>query len=174
MASAPTLRPAVPDDAPLLLALRAQPSAAAVLAVRGITEAELRSELAADADAGDRGRLVLLSEGAPVGGLAWQLVNRRSRIAQLSEVMVDERRRGRGLGVAGVRAACAWLVAEHDAHRVQLEVYGFNLAAQRAFERAGFTREGVRRRAYWRRDAWQDGVLYGLLAEELDLRSLEG
>ena len=32
----------------------------------------------------------------------------------------------------------------------------------------GFTREGVRRKAYWRNDEWVDGVLYGLLAEEAE------
>ena len=29
-------------------------------------------------------------------------------------------------------------------------------------------REGVRRKAYLRHGEWQDGVLYGLLARELD------
>ncbi len=30
-----------------------------------------------------------------------------------------------------------------------------------------FTREGVRRKAYWRNGEWVDGVLYGALAEEV-------
>jgi RimJ/RimL family protein N-acetyltransferase len=34
------------------------------------------------------------------------------------------------------------------------------------FERAGFMREGVRRRAYDRAGAWQDGVSFGLLADD--------
>jgi RimJ/RimL family protein N-acetyltransferase len=29
-------------------------------------------------------------------------------------------------------------------------------------------REGVRRKAYWRNDAWVDGVLFGLVAEDLE------
>jgi RimJ/RimL family protein N-acetyltransferase len=33
--------------------------------------------------------------------------------------------------------------------------------------RAGFVREGVRRKAYWRHGEWVDGVLYGLVAEDL-------
>ena len=37
-------------------------------------------------------------------------------------------------------------------------MYGFNHAAQRVFERAGFIREGVRCRAYDREDGWQDGI----------------
>ena len=52
-------------------------------------------------------------------------------------------------------------------HRVEGEVYGFNEAALRTFQAAGFTREGVRRRAYDRHGAWQDGVRFGLLAEEV-------
>ena len=49
-----------------------------------------------------------------------------------------------------------------------MEIYGFNERAMRHAERAGFTREGVRRKAYWRDDEWVDGVLYGLVAEDLD------
>jgi RimJ/RimL family protein N-acetyltransferase len=52
-------------------------------------------------------------------------------------------------------------------HRLQLEVYGFNERAMRHAERAGFVREGVRRKAYWRHGEWVDGVLYGLLQEDL-------
>ena len=49
-----------------------------------------------------------------------------------------------------------------------MEVYGFNERAMRHAERSGFVREGVRRKAYWRNDEWVDGVLYGLVAEDLD------
>jgi RimJ/RimL family protein N-acetyltransferase len=59
------------------------------------------------------------------------------------------------------------MVVEHGLHRIETQVYGDNLRGQRLFERAGFMREGTRRRAYWRREQWLDGVYYGLLAEEL-------
>ena len=55
----------------------------------------------------------------------------------------------------------------HDLHRIQAEVYRDNLPGQALFERVGFVREGTRRRASWRRDQWQDGVLYGMLADEI-------
>jgi len=45
-------------------------------------------------------------------------------------------------------------------------VLGFNPAAVAAFEAAGFTREGVRRRAYLRDGSWTDSVLLGRLAED--------
>ena len=54
------------------------------------------------------------------------------------------------------------------AHRLQLEIYAFNERAIRHAERAGFTREGIRRKAYWRNEQWVDGVLFGLVAEDLE------
>ena len=54
-------------------------------------------------------------------------------------------------------------------HRVQMEIYGFNERAMAHAERAGFTREGVRRKAYWRNEEWVDGVLFGLVAEDLEV-----
>ena len=54
-------------------------------------------------------------------------------------------------------------------HRVALTVFEFNERAIRHAERVGFVREGVRRRAYRRHGDWVDGVLFGLLREDLDL-----
>jgi RimJ/RimL family protein N-acetyltransferase len=48
-----------------------------------------------------------------------------------------------------------------------MEIYGFNERAMAHAGRAGYVREGVRRKAYWRNEQWVDGVLYGLVAEDL-------
>lgn len=103
-----------------------------------------------------------------MAALKWTVVNRRSRIAELSQVVVDPDLRRQGIASTMVRAAAQRLVARQGAHRVQLEVYGDNQPALRAFTRAAFYREGTRRQAYWRREAWQDGILFGVLAHELD------
>lgn len=161
------LRAAVPGDAGFLAALRVHPAAAPFLGVRDADEPALRREIA-EADPAVAGRLVVERDGAPVGALAWRLSNHRSRIVDLSEIVVLPVARGRGLASAAVRQTCRLLVDRLDAHRFQLETYAYNEAGIRAFERAGFVREGVRRQAFWRRDAWQDGVLFGLLAEELE------
>jgi ribosomal protein S18 acetylase RimI-like enzyme len=109
----------------------------------------------------------LTREGEALGGLALTLVSRHSRICQLNRLMVAPAGRGRGVAAQAVRLACRRVLVEHDFHRVQVETYGDNLTAQRLFERVGFTYEGARRRAYWRREQWLDGVLYGMLAEEV-------
>jgi RimJ/RimL family protein N-acetyltransferase len=112
------------------------------------------------------GMYVIQLGGERVGGLALQLVSEHSRICSLSGLMVDPEMRHGGVASAAVRLACRIAFHEHGLHRIQAEVYGDNVASQRLFESVGFAREGVRRRAYWRREQWLDGVLYGILAEE--------
>ncbi|MBE2318639.1 GNAT family N-acetyltransferase [Solirubrobacter sp. CPCC 204708] len=151
------LRPATPADRDALVALAQHPEIAATLAT---TAAESLRE--------DTGELLVIEhEHQLVGGVRWVLVNRRSRIADIRTLMIDPAHGGRGLATQAIKQLARHLVADHDIHRVEAEVYGFNTAAQRVFANAGFTEEGRRRQAYDRAGAWQDGVRYGLLAEEL-------
>jgi RimJ/RimL family protein N-acetyltransferase len=119
-------------------------------------------------DPGHQGRFVIEVDGEPAGALAFSVANRRSRIADLHAVMLHPDHRGRGLGVEATRLLVRHLVFDLGYHRVQLEVYGFNERALGLFERAGFVREGARRRAYDRHGDWVDGVLFGLVREDLD------
>jgi RimJ/RimL family protein N-acetyltransferase len=130
---------------------------------------ELREEVRrSEAEPELHGRFVLEVGGEPAGVLAFDVANRRSRIAYLHAIMLDPSFRGRGLAAAATKLLVRHLVFDLDYHRVQLEVYGFNEAAQRHFERVGFSREGVRRQAYWRHGGWVDGILYGLVREDLE------
>jgi RimJ/RimL family protein N-acetyltransferase len=121
-----------------------------------------------DEEPGLHGRFVVEVAGERAGGLAFDVANRRSRIAHLHAIMLHPGHRGRGLAVAATRVLVRHLMLDLDYHRVQLEVYGFNARGLELFERAGFRREGVRRRAYWRHGDWADGILFGLVREDLD------
>ena len=59
------------------------------------------------------------------------------------------------------------LLGELGFHRLELEIYAFNERAFAHAERAGFVREGVKRRAYLRDGEWVDTVMYALLREDL-------
>jgi RimJ/RimL family protein N-acetyltransferase len=59
------------------------------------------------------------------------------------------------------------LLFDLDFHRLELEIYGFNERAIAHAERVGFVKEGVKRKAYRRRGEWVDGVLFGLVREDL-------
>jgi RimJ/RimL family protein N-acetyltransferase len=103
---------------------------------------------------------------APAGTMRFERSNRRSRIADLGGLAVHPDFRGRNVGDEAARLLQRHLFDELGYHRLQLEVYGYNARAMRHAERAGFVREGVRRKAYWRNGAWVDSVLYGLIPED--------
>jgi aminoglycoside 6'-N-acetyltransferase len=157
---APTLRPATEADLDALCALAAVPEVARTLAWNAVASLPL----ALAADAGEL--LVVELGGAFGGGVRWEVVNPRSRIAEIRTLMLDPAWQGRGVAVAVVRSLCDRLFDHHHMHRVEAEVMGINEAAKAVFARAGFALEGVRRQAYDRHGAWQDGVRYGLLVEE--------
>jgi RimJ/RimL family protein N-acetyltransferase len=102
------------------------------------------------------------------GSMGFEVANRRSRIANLGSLAVHPDFRGRRLSDRAARLFQRHLLLDLGYHRLQLEIYGFNDRAMRHAERAGFVHEGVRRRAYRRHGDWVDGVLYGLLPEDLD------
>jgi len=114
------------------------------------------------------GRFVIEVDGQPAGSMRFERVNERSRIAQLGGLAVHPDFRSRGVAVAATRQFTRHLVGELGFHRLQLEVYGFNERALTHAERVGFTREGVKRRAYLYEGEWVDGVLFGLVEEDLE------
>ena len=102
------------------------------------------------------------------GVMGFQLANRRSRIAHLGSLAIHPDFRGRHLADEAAQMFQRHLILELGYHRLELEVYGFNDRALRHAERAGFVREGVKRMAYERHGGWVDGVLFGLVREDLE------
>ena len=110
---------------------------------------------------------------AGAGMMEFSLANRRSRIANLGGLAIHPDFRGRRLSDEAARLLQQHLIFDLGFHRLQLECYGFNERAIRHAERAGFVREGVKRKAYQRHGEWVDGVLFGLIREDLEARSSE-
>jgi RimJ/RimL family protein N-acetyltransferase len=165
-----SLRTATADDVPFLAALVAHEDVGPYLAaVRATGEEAIRAEIErAEREPEAFGVMVIELEGGPAGTVTWERVNQRSRIASVGGLAVDPAFRGRGVGVEAARALQRHLLREVGFHRLQMEVYGFNERALRHAERAGWVREGVRRKAYRRNDRWVDGVLFGLVEEDFE------
>ena len=161
------IRPARAEDLDFLVELYADEDVRPFLAAAGSYDREeIAERIAQDPETG--GLLVVELDGEPAGAMAWELANRRSRIAHVSGLAVQPRFRGRRLADDAARLLQHHLIRERGLHRIELEIYGFNERAQRHAERAGFVREGVKRQAYVRGDGWIDGVLYALVAEDLE------
>lgn len=162
-----SIRPAGAADIGFLVDLYADEDVRPFLAAAGSYDrAGVEAKLAQDPETG--GVMVVELDGERAGAMAWELTNRRSGIVHVSGLAVHPDFRGRRLADEAARLFQRHLIHERGFHRIELEVYGFNERAQRHAERSGFVREGVKRKAYRRGDGWVDGVLYALVAEDLD------
>ncbi|MFG6501922.1 GNAT family N-acetyltransferase [Microbacterium sp. P05] len=73
---------------------------------------------------------------------------------------------GRGYGTDATRVMLRYAFEELGVHKVELEAWAYNTRAIRAYEKAGFVREGVRRAAAFHRGAFHDSVLMGVVLED--------
>jgi len=162
-----SIRGAREEDLEFLVELYADEDVRPFLAAAGSYDREgIAEKIAQDPESG--GLLVVELGGEPAGAMGWELRNRRSRIVHVSGLAVHPAQRGRRVADEAARLLQHHLIRERGFHRIELEIYGFNERAQRHAERAGFVREGVKRKAYAGADGWVDGVLYALVAEDLD------
>ncbi len=165
-----TIRRAGPADADFLVELMTDEDVEPYMAlVRPRDREGMIAEIErSQAEPEEFGRFVIEVDGKRAGLMGFEIANRRSRIANLGSLAVHPAYRGRRLADEAAQLFQRHLIFDLGFHRLQLEIYGFNERAQRHAERAGFVREGVRRKAYWRNDEWVDGVIYGLVREDLE------
>jgi RimJ/RimL family protein N-acetyltransferase len=163
------IRRARPDDADFLVELVTNEDVEPYLAaIRAKDRSEIVAEIErSEGDADAFGLFVIEVDGERAGTMRFERANRRSRIADLGGLAVHPDFRGNRVGDQAARLLQRYLIQDLGFHRLQMEIYGFNERAMKHAERSGFTREGVRRKAYWRNEQWVDGVLYGLVAEDL-------
>jgi RimJ/RimL family protein N-acetyltransferase len=162
-----SIRAARDEDLEFLVELYTDDDVRPFLAAAGSYDQDGIAEKIAQ-DAGTGGLLVVELDSEPAGAMGWELRNRRSRIVHVNGLAVHPTYRGHRVADDAARLLQHHLIRELGFHRIELEIYGFNERAQRHAERAGFVREGVKRKAYAGADGWVDGVLYALVAEDLD------
>ena len=170
------LRRATGEDVDFLLELVNHEDVEPFLAARRPRD---RESLLADVERSQEeplqtGRFVIeVSDGGGwerAGALAFDVSNARSRIANLGGLATHPDFRGHRIADEAARQFQRHLLYDLGFHRLQLECYGFNDRAIRHAERAGFVREGVKRKAYLRHGEWVDGIMFGLLKEDLEVQ----
>lgn len=81
-------------------------------------------------------------------------------------IILAPEHRGKGYGVEAQSLLAEYLFAVFPVMRVEASTDIANVPEQRALDKAGFTREGVLRKAQWRSGAWHDMVMYSKLRGE--------
>jgi RimJ/RimL family protein N-acetyltransferase len=119
-------------------------------------------------DAGRGGsdfRLRTLAENRLIGFVALFSVT-RFQTAMMAIGIGEMEYRGKGYGNEALRLLLSYGFREMNLYRIGLNVFEYNTAAIKAYERVGFVLEGTRRKSIRRDGERYDELQYGILYDE--------
>jgi RimJ/RimL family protein N-acetyltransferase len=102
----------------------------------------------------------------PIGWGSLQDVDHRNRSAELALAIGEPGYRGKGYGTEAARLLLDYGFTALGLHSVWLVAFGWNGAAIRVYEKAGFKECGRRREAWWMGGRYWDAVTMDCLASE--------
>ena len=105
-------------------------------------------------------------EGTFLGLGVVPVIDRETKTAELGYVVVPEAR-GRGVATQALRLLTEFAFEELGMERLELMIAVHNEPSKIVAERAGYTREGVLRSAYFKQGRREDTELWSRLASDL-------
>lgn len=108
----------------------------------------------------------LNNENVMTGMCELGAVDRKFKTASICRVFVDPKFRGQGIADKLLCHVINYAFNELHLRRLELNVYSYNSAAIKSYERLGFIREGMKRKVTQYKDEFWDGYMYGLLKDE--------
>ncbi|MEY3025522.1 MAG: hypothetical protein RLZZ238_419 [Planctomycetota bacterium] len=124
------------------------------------TEADADRWLAIATGAGDDLHLAIELDGEAIGGISAVRGGDVQRFTIELGYWLGESHAGRGIMTAAVHALCDALFAHTETERIEAGTFATNPASARVLEKAGFTCEGTRRRAYCKNGKFIDGLAF--------------
>jgi RimJ/RimL family protein N-acetyltransferase len=109
-----------------------------------------------------------LQDLRPIGGVDLHGIDTVNRTAELGVMIGEKDARGRGLGTEAVRLMCDYGFHALNLHSIWLLTFGWNIAGQKAYVKAGFKEIGRRREARFFDGRYWDDIYYDILRSEFD------
>lgn len=106
------------------------------------------------------------ADDRPVGSVGYVEVDAVSGSAGLGISIGDPADTGQGYGGDAIRALLGFGFGRLRLERIWLDVYDYNEAARRLYERIGFVTEGILRHTFWRDGGWVDTHRMAILRDE--------
>ncbi len=107
-----------------------------------------------------------LPDYRPIGGVDLHAIDIRNRTAELGIMICEASARGRGLGTEAVRLICDYGFHALELNSIMLLTFGWNVAGQKAYAKAGFREFGRRRQARYFDGRYWDDIYMECLATE--------
>ncbi len=104
----------------------------------------------------------------PIGTMHLRAIDYRNRTAAFGLMIGDPASRGKGYGTEATRLMLDYAFTALGLHSVMLTYYAFNLAGQRAYEKAGFRVFGRRHECHWMGGKLWDEIYMECLASEFE------
>ncbi|MGN1021046.1 MAG: GNAT family N-acetyltransferase [Aristaeellaceae bacterium] len=166
-----TLRPARHEDAEAYFRQNFSPLDGEVARLTGSRRDFTREEVVdffhRCVDAEDRRDfLIIAPDGRIIGESVINEIDGDTRCANYRVAIFHSDCRGKGIGAWAIRHTVDYAFGTLRLHRLELDVFAFNPRALRAYERAGFRREGVRRQAIPNGDGWADDILMAMTEDD--------
>lgn len=70
---------------------------------------------------------------------------------------------GKGYGTEAIKLVLSFVFEQLQLNRLQLEVFSHNVRGIRAYEKAGFVKEGILRQSLYYNDAYSDEIIMAIL-----------
>jgi diamine N-acetyltransferase len=108
------------------------------------------------------------SDLTPIGSCQLQDITFRNRTAEFVIFIAEPSERGKGYGTEATKLMLDYAFTALGLNNVMLKVYEFNLAGQRAYQKAGFREFGRRRQAQFMGGTLWDVIYMECLASEFE------
>lgn len=118
------------------------------------------------ADEDRRFFLIIAPDGQIIGESVINEIDWTLRCANFRICLFHPAQRGQGIGSWAVRVTRDFAFEQLKLHRLELDVFSFNPRAEKAYLRAGFKREGVRRDAVMDGGKYADDILMAILEDD--------
>jgi len=111
---------------------------------------------------------VMEADGVPVGTIGLLSIDRKNSKAEYYVAMGETSYKGKGVAKEASRLILQYGFEKLGLNRIYLFTETDNIAAQKLFEKVGFTREGIIRQDIISHGKYVDRVAYGYLKEDWD------
>lgn len=111
--------------------------------------------------------IVLKQSDKHIGNIRLTISDWVHRDAGIGIMIGDKTQRGKGLGTEAITVLADYAFNKLNLNRLSAYIYENNAGSSRAFEKAGFVEEGVRRKAKFCNGSYCGEKIFGLLREDV-------